>query len=75
MVLVTFRQSRCIQPEWALWCPLLRGITPVYVVTGCHLAVSLPLPKCERCVKRGQGTALLFGKPYRYWALRGLWLV
>ena len=23
-----------------------------FVSTGCHRAVSLPLPKCERCVKR-----------------------
>ena len=45
------------------------------LITGCHLAVSLPLPKCERCVKRGRGAVPLFGKPYEYWALRGLWLV
>jgi len=56
MVLVTFRRSRCIQPEWAQWCPFTnKGRIPLFLLgTGCHEAVSFPLPKCERCVKRGE---------------------
>ena len=56
MVLATFRRSRCIQPEWAQWCPFTnKGRIPLFLLgTGCHEAVSFPLPKCERCVKRGE---------------------
>jgi len=51
-----------------------KGRIPLFLLgTGCHEAVSFPLPKCERCVKRGQLTPLGKGNlmSMGFWGVAG----
>ena len=52
-----------------------KGRIPLFLLgTGCHVAVSFPLPKCERCVKRGKLAPCVYGNPYVHGVFRGRWL-
>ena len=49
-------------------------MTPCYVPTGCHGAVSLPFHKCERCVKRCPKGCQSWQEPYLVRVCGGSWL-